>query len=387
MKKILMILDTHFPPDDRVEKEALSLISRGMDVSILTKNKNNKKKFEIYKDIKVYRIKYSIISIIIDNLFFFITNIFPIWHIHIRKLIKKNKYKILHVHDLRQLKTSLYFKRKNPELTIISDLHEYYSKQSKTLSAETTKGKIFSKLLRLINLKKLENNTLRKTDYIITVIDEAKRSYLKDYNLNEKKIFIIKNTIPKTYYTQKTKFRKKYDLVHFGNINSERGINILINTMVKYNFYPKTLLIGPHNEYVNKLLNRHKLNNIDITGWVDIKNIEQWMHQGKIALICHHKTDFTDNTIPNKLFHYMAAGLPILSSNCKPIERIIDESKNGLVYKWNNKEELFEKLQMMLDSNKNIYKKWRKNSLKMFKNKYNWEEDEKELFRLYKEII
>ena len=52
---ILMVLDNEFPPDDRVEKEAISLIKAGFEVFIICLNYCKRDNFEVYKNIKVIR--------------------------------------------------------------------------------------------------------------------------------------------------------------------------------------------------------------------------------------------------------------------------------------------------------------------------------------------
>ncbi|HEX2974440.1 MAG TPA: hypothetical protein VHO68_00765, partial [Bacteroidales bacterium] len=54
---ILMILDGEFPPDERVEKEAISLIGAGNNVSILCLNYGKYAASETYRGIALKRLK------------------------------------------------------------------------------------------------------------------------------------------------------------------------------------------------------------------------------------------------------------------------------------------------------------------------------------------
>ena len=62
------------------------------------------------------------------------------------------------------------------------------------------------------------------------------------------------------------------------------------------------------------------------------KEMTNYMLQADAAIIPHLKNDFTDTTIPHKLFQYMYAGLPVLSSDCLPLKRIIEETKSGSIF-------------------------------------------------------
>ena len=56
MRRILMVLNGPFPVDDRVEKEATSLINIGYEVHLLCINFTDQKNEETYKGIIIHRI-------------------------------------------------------------------------------------------------------------------------------------------------------------------------------------------------------------------------------------------------------------------------------------------------------------------------------------------
>jgi glycosyltransferase involved in cell wall biosynthesis len=51
-----------------------------------------------------------------------------------------------------------------------------------------------------------------------------------------------------------------------------------------------------------------------------------------IGVIPHHSTELWNSTIPNKLFDYMAAGMPVVSSDTTPCARIIRETGCGEIF-------------------------------------------------------
>jgi glycosyltransferase involved in cell wall biosynthesis len=59
-----------------------------------------------------------------------------------------------------------------------------------------------------------------------------------------------------------------------------------------------------------------------------------------VGLIPHRKNDSWDTTIPNKLFDYMAAGLPVVSSDAAPCARIVRETGSGRIFSSGNPIEL-----------------------------------------------
>ena len=62
------------------------------------------------------------------------------------------------------------------------------------------------------------------------------------------------------------------------------------------------------------------------------EDAEILMERADVGLVPHVKSPHTDSTIPHKLFQYMWRKLPVIVSNCSPLERIVKEAKCGYVY-------------------------------------------------------
>lgn len=71
--------------------------------------------------------------------------------------------------------------------------------------------------------------------------------------------------------------------------------------------------------------------NVVFSGVIPPDQVTGWLRQGDVGIIGYKVTPFTDTTISNKLFHYMAAGLAVLSTGMKPTRRVIEETGCGRV--------------------------------------------------------
>ena len=60
------------------------------------------------------------------------------------------------------------------------------------------------------------------------------------------------------------------------------------------------------------------------------------LDEAHIGLVPHVKSAHTDSTIPHKLFQYMARRLPVVVSNCVPLQRIVTDTRCGIVYESGN---------------------------------------------------
>ena len=109
--------------------------------------------------------------------------------------------------------------------------------------------------------------------------------------------------------------------------------------------------------------------------------MQEYFGQTDVCLIPHVKSDHTDSTIPHKLFQYMYAGKPIIASDCAPIERIVNETGSGLIYKFDDPKEFAEKVSFYVNQGNNLPPNKGKNAIKV---KYNWTVDSEVLSSLYK---
>ncbi|HHU35143.1 MAG TPA: glycosyltransferase family 4 protein, partial [Bacteroidetes bacterium] len=101
-----------------------------------------------------------------------------------------------------------------------------------------------------------------------------------------------------------------------------------------------------------------------------------------IAMIPHIKSGHTDNTIPHKIFQYMYAQIPIVTSNCDPLVRIVEENYCGVSYTFDNPAELSEIIARFA-KNKELLYEYIKHGKKAVVEKYNWKNDSKTLCDLY----
>jgi glycosyltransferase involved in cell wall biosynthesis len=87
-------------------------------------------------------------------------------------------------------------------------------------------------------------------------------------------------------------------------------------------------------------------------------------------------------SLPNKLFDYLAAGIPVLASPMVEIKKIVEGFDVGMCIEEHEPAHIAEKIKLML-SDEESCKRWKKNALKT-SNKLCWENEEKVLIRVYK---
>ena len=86
--------------------------------------------------------------------------------------------------------------------------------------------------------------------------------------------------------------------------------------------------------------------------------------------------------LPNKMFEYIMAGLPIIVSNLPEMKRLVEDNKIGVVAPQNTAQGLQIAIEKALELNKEELQE----NLQKVKEVYNWEEQEKVLLNIYKKL-
>ena len=123
-KKILMLLQSTFPPDIRVEREITTLDTSGYKVGLLC-NQYEKEKAHSFPGCEIFRIKAYFNSIRLNKILNFPLFLNPRFIIKIIMVYYKFQPDIIHAHDLPMVPLALFIK-KIFNIPVIFDIHESY---------------------------------------------------------------------------------------------------------------------------------------------------------------------------------------------------------------------------------------------------------------------
>ena len=142
-----MILERDFPPDDRPEKEALSLIEAGYEVYLLCFTWSDKPVEENYKGITIVRFKISRRTYKkLSPTYLMLPFYRMLWSPQIESFIKKYDINIIHIHDLPMTDIAIRVAEKY-NCKVVCDQHEYWSNWIiNTAHYNTLPGKIVKAL-------------------------------------------------------------------------------------------------------------------------------------------------------------------------------------------------------------------------------------------------
>lgn len=387
-----MVLAGEFPPDIRVENEIKALLRAGFGVHIACQTRKALPETDNYAGCVVHRkstpeIVYKSSIACLDFPLYF-----GFWRKFVFHLLKKFDYSAIHIHDLPLATVGFHVKKKTG-IPFVLDLHENWPVLQKiSRHTQTFPGNLFFSEKKW---RKYEMQMCQLADKVIVVVDEAK-SRLEGLGIESARILVVSNTQDVSELAaipESTRISKQWPVLFYGGgINEHRGLQIVIKALPQLKeIFPniKVQIVG-NGSFVSNLktlaIECKVEKQVEFIGYKPFREMLTILAQTDVALIPHVKSDHTDNTIPHKIFQYMHYGIPMLVSNCKPLERIVNETSAGLVYQHDSPIDFAAKLKILIDN----YAEWKRKSeqsKQFIISKYNWNIDSGKLIQLYNDLL
>lgn len=369
--KVCLLSSVHPPFDVRIfHKEAKTLLKAGYDVVIIAQND----KEEIVDGIKIIPLpkpKNRLERMVLLTLRYLI------------KALKQNA-NVYHLHDPELLLVGLVLKLITKS-KVIYDVHEDYGKQilSKSYLPEGTRGFV------AIAVKIVEGVIAKTFDGIVTATDDISNNFS-----THKRAVAVKNFPVLSDFTEIRKDNRHnsdtFNLIYIGGITEIRGITQIIQALehinpqkrVKLTLYGKFYPII-YEEQVKKLKGFEK---VEYHGWLDPQEIPHKMVQSDIGIVCFLPEPNHINAMPNKLFEYMACGLPIIASNFSLWKEIVEGNNCGICVNPLNSKEIARVIEYLID-HPDEAKRMGENGRKAVEERYNWEKESEKLLKVYAELL
>jgi len=380
--KILMILDHEFPPDIRVENEMETLSEAGHEIHLACYTRKKRPEYEKGETCHIHRkaiselVYKSSVAALTFPLYF------QFWRNFITNLVREFSFDAIHVHDLPLTEVAAGICRKN-KIPLTVDLHENWPAYLRiSTHTKSLAGRLLSPNKRWINYEK---RTLAAADHIVVVVNEAAER-LVNMGLNPDRIKVVSNTLNLKHFRITPAEKSGDDIILFyaGGVTYHRGLQVVIQSMAEVaqpNIKCWILGEGSYKAELEKLASGLGLGDqVIFKGWQPYEKMTEMMMEADYTLIPHLPSDHTDSTIPHKLFQYMYAKKPVISSNCIPIARIIRETNSGYIYpsaKFENLARIFQNL------NEEEKKELGLNGARWVQQKYNWDQESSVLLEIY----
>lgn len=363
--KVGVIVDNEYHSDVRVKREVSLLRTLGHQVFVLCLSFNKNYNYQ-QEEISIHPVY---ISRKLKDILYFFMNLAPFyewwWQKRVNNFIIENGIEVVHTHDLYMAKcVKGGIESSKKEVTMILDLHENYPYAIQ--SYKWTQGFIRSILVRPKMWLKKEMKYLAFADRLVVLSKDFKDSLLKRYSfLNDEKLIVFPNVVD-TVEFDKYPISKSVvsDLpssprvLYFGVVADRRGIFRSLKSceeLLGQGLAFSLVIIGPVDsgdkeqffEEIKKPVFKEKLTYIP---WIELSELPSYLSACDIALAPFDKNPQHESGIANKIFQYMYGGLPIIASNCKPQQELIEQFEIGTIFKTD--QELTKKLKELIENKK-----------------------------------
>ncbi len=240
-----------------------------------------------------------------------------------------------------------------------------------------------------------EKSVSKKFDYVITVNPTIENKFRKkgvsnigivsNYPILEK-IKGAEGVVHPEMFAKKDKPR----LIYVGSLSVEYGMREMIAAMGHLAGKVEFVMVGNfEDEKLEAEVKAKNIKGLVFTGKVPYLQVFSYLKSADVAIMCFSMLPnnyFNTGIGSNKLFEYMAVGLPVIASGFPNLKKIVEGNGCGICVDSSKAEEISEAVIYLL-SNKDVANKMGENGKKVVYERYNWENEGKKLLAIYKTIL
>lgn len=362
-KKIFIAVTNDLVTDNRVHKVSTSLSKSGAEITLI----GRKIKKSNYTISRPYNTKLFSLTFHKGPLFYANYNLRLFFYLLF------NSFDILVANDLDTLLAS-YLASRIKRKKLVYDSHEYFTEVPELVNRN------FPKKVWLT----IEKFILPKLKAAYTVSDSIAETYKKLYGLEME---VIRNVPQKSDVDSVENYNNPKIILYQGSLNVGRGLEHIISAM-EYLSNAKLIIIGDGditNELKSLIQTKGLSHKIEMKGRLSIEELKYETPKADLGIALEENIGLNYYyALPNKLFDYIQASVPVLVSPFPEMQKIVKKYDIGAVYEHKNPKLLAKKIEEIF-SLENRYKKWKDNT-KQAAQELCWENEEKKLIAIYKNI-
>jgi len=362
MKKVCILTTVHWVFDNRIfYKQARTLNEAGYAVTLIAQHKNS----EVIEGINIIALppaRNRLYRIFVTTLRCFLAAV-------------KQDCSVYHFHDPELLPYGVLLKLITGK-KVIYDAHEDYQKQ---ILGKQWLGNRFYKLFAIIVVRALEYLTQFIFDDIIVANPEQSNRFLNSKTTSIGNFPILKcidTAVPQQVV------KTKPIIVYAGGLTKIRGIGEIIQAIGLLNGKAKLWFLGKWEteEFKKECEGFRGWSYTDYLGFFKPEDVYSYLKKADIGLVLFHSAYHHTTSLPNKIFEYMACGLPVVLSDFAYWKKLFD----GYALFANSYEpkEIAENIEHLLKDN-DLRRKLSERGRKLIERQYTWEEEAKKLLEIY----
>lgn len=371
-KRVYVSVVSDLVTDQRVHRTSQALLHKGLEVTLV----GRRLKSSLAVDDRAYKVKRFNLPFERGPFFYLFYNI----RLFIYLLFRKTD--ILVANDLDTLPANFIIS-KIKGAALYYDSHEYFTGVPELAHRNTTR-KIW---------KLMERWMLPRLKHVYTVNESIADLYRKEYGINPA---VVRNLPFRQNLSERKKSRvelnlpldKKLLLFQGAGINIQRGAEEILEAM---QYLDDCILLFIGSGDVVQTLKKETISlnlsqKVFFFPKMPLSELRQYTGIADMGLSLDKDTNINYRfSLPNKLFDYIQAGVPVLASNLPEIKKVIEKYKIGMLLSSHDPKEIAEVVRDFFNDKERLAS-WKEN-LKFAAQELCWENEEVHLLKIFEDAI
>ncbi len=370
LKRIVVSVINDLSFDQRVDKTCSTLHSMGYDVLLIGRKLPDSKPLK--RAYATHRMRL---------LFKKGAQFYAFYNIRLFLKLLFTKADALHANDLDTLLANRLASRIK-RVPLVYDSHEYFTEVPEIQNRPIVKK----------TWKKIEKSIFPRLKDIITVNDSIADLYSKEYN---KEVKVLRN-LPSSVTIEKLKNRedlgmpldKKVVILQGAGINIDRGAEELLEGIALME--NTVLYVVGSGDVIDQLKDRAKqtdlLNKVVFIDKQPFADMMQYTMNADAGVTLDKDTNLNYRfSLPNKIFDYLKAGIPILATDLVEVKKIVEGKGVGIVIPNLEPESIKQGLEAIWGEEAS-YNKYKLNVVEASK-ELNWEKESGVIKEIYNRLL
>lgn len=301
--------------------------------------------------------------------------------LRVLRATQKERPALVHFHDPELLPLGVLFKLLGKK--VIFDVHEDVPAQIMTKSWISARLRRWIAFLARIIL----SVTARLFDGIVAATEDIADGY------QTRRVVTIRNfPRPDELFSEEQGVysERPSEIAYVGGISEPRGAIQMVEAMgLLPEDLPATLsLVGEFRPSIlyDRCRERRGWHRIDYLAWQDRAGVGRVLSRARIGLLLFQPAPHHVRALPNKMFEYMSAGVPVIASDFPLWRSLIHEAQCGLVVDPTRPDKIAEAIAQLLQ-NEDEAADMGLNGRQAVLNRFNWRNEEAKLFALYRDVL
>lgn len=357
--RVVYVWDADYPWDIRTEKVCSALVRGGHDVHIVARNRKWSPLREQLPEGTVHRMRpWRALGRALDTALGFPAFFSPRWSSLISGTAREVGADAIVVRDLPLCPTAIRAGR-SLGIPVLLDMAENYPAMMREIRDDGRARPIDHLVRNPRAVSAVERWCIERLDRVITVVEESADRVVA-LGADPGRVDVVSNT-PSAGRASAAVDRRRapgapLELVYLGLMEIHRGVGDVLEAVARLRAGGDAVRLtligaGRDDEIFRERARALGLGPeaVEFCGYVENREAIRRVAEADVGLVPHRASEAWNTTIPNKLFDYMAAGLPVVASNAVPVERVLRETGAGEPYRSGDVDDLVRAVRRMLD--------------------------------------